>query len=169
MEYRTTYLSPLGELTLASDGAALSGLWLAGQKHFGGKCTEWKANDRLPVFMRPKEWLDAYFAGEKPVPAKVTLAPQGTAFQQTVWRRLLTIPYGETISYGQLAADIGCASARAVGSAVGRNPVSIMIPCHRVVGADGRLTGYAGGMDRKKWLLAHEKRSKRREELSRQQ
>ena len=162
MEYRTTYPSPLGELTLASDGTALTGLWIKGQKYFGGGATLWEVQDDLPVFAAASSWLDAYFAGEETDPEDLPLAPTGTEFQQTVWQALRDIPYGTTVTYGELASRIGCGSARAVGAAVGRNPISIIVPCHRVLGADGSLTGYAGGIDCKRWLLDHE-------ELSRQQ
>ena len=162
MEYRTTYPSPLGELTLASDGVSLTGLWIKGQKYFGGDAQRWEVQENLPVFAAVSRWLDDYFAGEEPDPAELPLNPSGTAFRQAVWQDLLTIPYGETVTYGELAGRIGCGSPRAVGSAVGRNPISIIIPCHRVLGADGSLTGYAGGIECKRWLLAHE-------ELSRQQ
>ena len=162
MEYRTTYPSPLGELTLASDGTALTGLWIKGQKYFGGGATLWEVQDDLPVFAAASSWLDAYFAGEETDPEDLPLAPTGTEFQRTVWQALRDIPYGTTVTYGELASRIGCGSARAVGAAVGRNPISIIVPCHRVLGADGSLTGYAGGIDCKRWLLDHE-------ELSRQQ
>lgn len=162
MEYRTVYPSPLGPLTLASDGCALTGLWQAGQKHFGGGALQWEEREDMPVFDAARLWLDDYFAGDEPDPEDLPLAPSGTDFQQAVWQQLLQIPYGETVTYGDLAARIGCQSARAVGGAVGRNPISIIIPCHRVLGADGSLTGYAGGTECKRWLLAHE-------ELSRQQ
>ena len=162
MEYRTTYPSPLGELTLASDGTALTGLWIKGQKYFGGGREQWEGKDDLAVFAAVSRWLDDYFAGEEPLPDDLPLAPAGTDFRQTVWQALLDIPYGAAVTYGELARRIGCGSARAVGAAVGRNPISIIIPCHRVLGADGSLTGYAGGIDCKRWLLEHE-------ELSRQQ
>ena len=103
-----------------------------------------------------KTWLDRYFAGERPNPAELKLSPKGTAFQQRVWQELLRIPYGRTVSYGSLAAHLG-SSARAVGSAVGRNPISVIIPCHRVLGADGSLGGYAGGLENKMKLLRLEK------------
>ena len=160
MEYRTTYPSPLGELTLASDGAALTGLWIKGQKYFGGSAKLWEVKRDLPVFAAAALWLDAYFAGEEPEPEDLPLAPSGTDFRQLVWQELCTIPYGTTVTYGELAERIGCASARAVGTAVGRNPISIIIPCHRVLGADGSLTGYAGGIDCKRWLLEHEEMSR---------
>ena len=160
MEYRTVYPSPLGPLTLASDGTSLTGLWLMGQKYFGGGASLWEEKDDLPVFAAAFGWLDNYFAGEQPAPEELPLAPAGTDFRQAVWQQLLQIPYGETVTYGDLAQRIGCASARAVGGAVGHNPISIIIPCHRVVGADGSLTGYAGGTEYKRWLLAHEEMSR---------
>lgn len=158
MYQTTTYASPVGELTLASDGTALTGLWLEGQKYFGGTSGEELAPGRsdLPVFQAARAWLDRYFAGEKPSPAELTLAPAGTPFQRAVWEKLQAIPYGAVTTYGALARELDGASPRAVGSAVGRNPISIVIPCHRVVGADGSLTGYAGGIDKKLWLLDHE-------------
>ena len=162
MEYRTTYDSPLGQLTLACDGTSLTGLWLAGQRYFGGKSVEWLENGDLPIFAAAAKWLDAYWGGDEPDPMELPLAPDGTPFQNKVWQCLLDIPYGQTRTYGDLAAMLGCGSARAIGGAVGRNPISIIIPCHRVLGADGALTGYAGGTECKRWLLEHE-------ELSRQQ
>lgn len=157
----TEYASPLGTLTLASDGTAVCGLWLAGQKYHGGSVpAPMERDDDAAGFAELRAWLDAYFAGKRPSPASVPLAPIGSEFRQAVWRRLLAIPYGETTTYGTIAneleAERGKASALAVGGAVGHNPISIIIPCHRVVGADGSLTGYAGGLDRKTWLLEHE-------------
>ncbi len=162
MEYRTTYPSPIGELTLASDGVALTGLWIKGQRYFGGKAARWEENGGLPIFAAAAAWLDAYWAGDEPDPTELPLAPAGSAFQTGVWQCLLEISYGQTVTYGELAELVGCHSARAIGGAVGRNPIAIIIPCHRVVGADGQLTGYAGGVECKRWLLAHE-------ELSRQE
>ena len=155
MTYTTNYVSPLGQLTLASDGEALCGLWFEGQKHFGrGASQPWKMGE-VPVFAQTKRWLDLYFAGQAPdfLPP---LAPQGTAFQQAVWKLLAEIPYGQTVTYGQIARKLGCPSAQAIGGAVGRNPISILIPCHRVVGGNGALTGYAGGTHRKLALLTLE-------------
>lgn len=157
MEYRTVYPSSLGALTLASDGERLTGLWLAGQKYFGGGRTEWEEKDDLAVFAAARRWLDDYFADRRPDPMSLPLRLQGTDFQKAVWRQLLQIPYGITVTYGELAVRIGCASARAVGGAVGRNPISIIIPCHRVVGSGGNLAGYAGGVARKEKLLALER------------
>ena len=158
MYQTTTYASPVGELTLASDGTALTGLWLEGQKYFGGTSGEELVPGQpdLPVFQAARAWLDRYFAGEKPSPAELPLAPAGTPFQRAVWEKLQAIPCGAVTTYGTLARELGGSSPRAVGSAVGRNPISIIIPCHRVVGADGSLTGYAGGLERKLWLLRHE-------------
>ena len=162
--YTTLYPSvELGPLTLASDGERLVGLWLPGQKYYGatleGKVAE---DDSLPVFAQVKEWLDRYFAGEQPPIFALPLAPSGTDFRHRVWRKLITIPYGQTRTYGQLAQELADEdgndkmSAQAVGGAVGHNPISIIIPCHRVVGADGSLTGYAGGVEKKVFLLEHE-------------
>ena len=149
------YRSPLGMLTVAAEGETLTALVFEGQKyarqHLAGEGQE----RETPVLRAARLWLDAYFAGERPDAAALPLAPRGTGFQQTVWQELRTIPYGETLSYGVLAARLG-SSARAVGSAVGHNPISIIIPCHRVLGAKGALTGYAGGLDRKEKLLALE-------------
>lgn len=161
MYYTTTYSSPVGVLTLASDGKALCGLWLDGQKYHGASVPEpLEPNDKALPFAQCKTWLDAYFAGKNPTPKNLPLNPIGSEFRQTVWQKLLEIEYGQTSTYGDIAAAIkaerGKASALAVGGAVGHNPISIIIPCHRVVGASGSLTGYAGGLERKKWLLNHE-------------
>lgn len=161
MHYSTEYESPLGVLTLASDGNAICGLWIEGQKYHGDTVAEPLVhNDDAPAFDAMRAWLDAYFAGGNPPIAGVPLAPIGTDFRHAVWRILCEIPYGETTSYGEIAqqlkAERGRASALAVGGAVGHNPISIIIPCHRVVGADGSLTGYAGGLAKKTWLLEHE-------------
>ena len=157
MMVKTDYASPLGTLTLASDGENLTGLWIAGQKYFAaGTPTNLPARDDLPVFMQVRGWLDRYFAGERPAASELPLAPQGSAFRQGVWRILCEIPYGQTVTYGEIAKRLGVRSAQAVGGAVGHNPISIIIPCHRVLGSDGSLTGYAGGAQKKIWLLAHE-------------
>ena len=153
MDLITRYASPLGEIVLAADGDALVGLWFSGQAHFGAGLREAEEGD-CAVLREAKAWLDDYFAGK--VPARTPkLKPRGTAFQQKVWTELLRIPRGGTVTYGELAKTLG-SHARAVGGAVGRNPISILIPCHRVVGADGSLTGYAGGVERKKELLRME-------------
>ncbi len=154
MVFTHPYSSPLGELLLASDGESLTGLWFQGQAHFPA---DLKAQPKaLPVFADAQRWLDCYFHGQEPdfLPP---LRLEGTAFQKEVWALLLTIPYGETLTYSQLAAKLGRPmSAQAVGGGVGRNPISILVPCHRVVGANGKLTGYAGGLDRKIALLTLE-------------
>ena len=158
MEYITHYRSPLGGITLASDGEALTGRWFAGQKHFGAAPDARHAERALPVFDEAARWLDVYFGGKEP---RFTppLRLEGTAFRRAVWELLLTIPYGETMSYGALAERLAAqggtrrVSAQAVGGAVGHNPISLIVPCHRVVGANGSLTGYAGGVERKLRLL----------------
>ena len=146
------YPSPLGTLTVAEEKGALTALVIEGQKyadrHLAGEGQE----EETPVLRAAARWLDAYFAGENPAVSTLPLAPAGTAFQQRVWQEMRRIPYGETESYGALAARLG-SSARAVGAAVGRNPLSILIPCHRVLAADGSLTGYAGGLANKEKLL----------------
>ena len=152
MTYSTRLASPLGPLALASDGEAVTGLWLEGQKYFAaGLAAEPEERPDLPVFRKAAAWLDAYFE-ERELPPLPPLAPKGSAFRQRVWELLLGIPFGTTTTYGALASELG-SSPRAVGSAVGRNPISILIPCHRVVGADGSLTGYAGGVEKKRALL----------------
>lgn len=155
------YDSPVGMLTIASDGKAICGLWLEGQKYHGGTVPEpMMRDDDAPGFKELRTWLDEYFAGKDPSISSVPLAPIGSDFRQAVWQKLMAIPYGQVRTYGDIAAELkaerGKASALAVGGAVGHNPLSIIIPCHRVVGADGSLTGYAGGLSRKIWLLEHE-------------
>lgn len=154
-----TISSPLGAITMASDGKALTHLWFDGQKYDRLGLTPAAVKQELPVFAETQRWLEAYFAGQ-PLPALPPLRPKGTAFQERVWAALTEIPFGETTTYGALGKALGCRSAQAIGGAVGRNPISILIPCHRVVGADGSLTGYAGGVWRKEHLLALERRAK---------
>ena len=163
MLYSTVYPhAELGDLTIASDGEAIVGLWIEGQKYFAGKVAgNLERQDDLPVFAQAHAWLDRYFDGDPLPVATLPLKPGGTPFQQRVWKLLADIPYGELRTYAELAAQIACdcggkASARAVGTANGRNPISIILPCHRVIGSDGSLTGYAGGIARKAWLLEHE-------------
>lgn len=160
--YLTRWDSPVGELLLAAEDEALCGLWLAGQKHYAAGVEGGEVCDELPLFARTKAWLTDYFAGKRPVPDELPLAPQGSGFQKIICQLLLDIPYGAVTTYGQLAKKYEAktgrkTSARAVGSAVGRNPISIIIPCHRVVGADGSLTGFAAGLERKRFLLELEK------------
>lgn len=164
MTYTVDYLSPLGEMLLAEQNGALIGLWFKGQKYDRSHCLGEVCSRETPVLTSARKWLDAYFSGCRPEIWEFNLEPQGSAFQKIVWRNLCRIPYGKTTTYGALAkivaAEMGCEkmSAQAVGGAVGHNPISIIIPCHRVVGADGSLTGYAGGLERKLWLLEHEAR-----------
>ena len=206
MYYYTTYASPLGQMTLAcaADGKNIVGAWLEGQEYFLGSLqAEQGRAKKLPVLEQTCQWLDRYFAGQRPDPRELPLAPAGTAFRRKVWEKLLAIPYGQVVTYGDLAREVaeegksspkggsknaagtkkaaakaatgakktaaktaagaknsvsqaagaGKMSARAVGGAVGHNPISIIIPCHRVIGAGGNLTGYAGGLDKKVALL----------------
>ena len=152
------YRSPLGDLLLAADEEGLTGLWFVGQKYYANGLPDESIWQETKILTETRRWLDTYFSGEEP---KFTppLHPVGTAFRQAVWKILLQIPYGQTVTYGeiaqQLAAEQGISmmSAQAVGGAVGHNKISIIIPCHRVIGADGSLTGYAGGIDKKIALL----------------
>lgn len=165
------YSSPLGNILLSADEGGLTGLWFDQQRHFAAFLTGCEQIANLPVFNEARCWLDAYFAGRNP-----DFTPQlhmiGTDFQRSVWRTLLTIPYGQTATYGQiadrLATERGLAkmSARAVGGAVGRNHISLIIPCHRVVGSNGNLTGYAGGIERKVALLKIEANGGRRGDIA---
>ncbi len=149
--------SPLGEMLLASDGDALSGAWFDGQRHQPPIGPAWQQRPDLPVLRRAAAELAEYFAGER-FAFDVPLAPVGTPFQRDVWRAIASVPYGGTIAYRELAARAGRPqSIRAAGAATGRNPLSIIVPCHRIVGADGALTGYAGGLTRKRALLALER------------
>ena len=176
MQYTHTYPSPLGPLLLASDGNSLTGCWFEGQKYFARGLDPKASEAALPIFRDADHWLDLYFSGQNP-DFSVPMHPKGTVFQETVWALLSTIPYGTTTTYGFLAKEIARRrsllqesvfpsskttlsppphsgpSARAVGGAVGKNPISIFIPCHRVIGTDGSLTGYAGGTPRKIRLL----------------
>lgn len=176
MDYLNYYNSPLGKITLACDGYALTGLWFEGQKYFCQPLIKYKNSEfcltdltinnleikELPIFEHTYLWLDIYFSGKEPdfLPS---LSLNGTSFQKLVWEILLTIPYGQTMTYGEIAKIIAKQkgitrmSAQAVGGAVGRNPISIIVPCHRVIGANESLTGYAGGIDKKIYLLNLEK------------
>jgi len=150
--------SPLGRVLLTSDGDSLTGLHLEGQKHEPQPDNDWTRDDALLLFAATATQLAEYFAGTRSS-FDLPVAPMGTPFQQEVWRLLQEIPYGARISYGDIAREMGRPqAARAVGAAVGRNPVSIIVPCHRVVGSDGSLTGYAGGLERKTTLLELERR-----------
>lgn len=159
MFYTAYYRSSLGNIMLSSDGEALTGLFFDGQRYFGSMVdAQHEKRAVLPIFKETSRWLDIYFSGRKP-DFMPTLELRGTPFQQRVWKELLTIPYGQTVTYGELARRIGCRSAQAVGGAVGRNPIPIIVPCHRVVGTNGALTGYAGGIDRKRALLELEQKN----------
>lgn len=153
MEYYGSYLSPMGVVALVSDGEHLTGLYFDRPV---------PREEELPLFDLVRKWLDAYFRGENPSVEEIPLKAEGTAFQRLVWKLLLEIPYGQTRTYGEIAGDMARIpgkekmSAQAVGRAVGSNPISILIPCHRCVGAKGQLTGYAWGLERKEWLLRHE-------------
>lgn len=165
MYHATIYPTPIGSITLACDanGENLVGLWMEGQKYHGGTISEGMVvQDDIPLFDRTKKWLDRYFAGERPGISELPLAPIGSPFRQRVWNILREIPYGEVITYGSIAKKLAAQtgkqsmSSQAVGGAVGHNPISIIVPCHRVVGSNGSLTGFSGGIQVKRKLLAHE-------------
>lgn len=157
MYYSTDYSSPIGEMLIVSDGEAICGVWFYNQKFFKNGITDAIENDDLPIFKKVKKWFDDYFNGKNPE-INFKLNPLGSEFRLEVWKILSQIPYGETLTYGEIASEISnTMSAQAVGGAVGQNPISILIPCHRVLGADGKLTGYAGGLDKKIELLRLEK------------
>lgn len=162
MDFIAHYDSPLGGVTLSSDGTALTGLWFDGQKYFADTLSAQREERALPVFDQAARWLDVYFGGAAP-DFTPPLRPKGSPFRQEVWDVLLTIPFGRTVTYGEIARTLArrrglpSLSAQAVGGAVGHNPISLIVPCHRVVGANGALTGYAGGLALKEWLLAMER------------
>ena len=154
MYYSTDYTSPIGKMMIASDGEAICGAWFYGQKHFPS--TDFIVNDDLAIFNKATGWLDDYFKGKNPQ-VDFKIKAHGSQFRQKVWKILSEIPYGETMTYGEIASRISpTMSPQAVGGAVGHNPISIMVPCHRVLGSNGKLTGYAGGIDRKIALLRME-------------
>jgi methylated-DNA-[protein]-cysteine S-methyltransferase len=149
--------SPLDKLLLTATEQSLTGLFLQDQKYFPAIAPDWQAQPELPPFLKTQQQLEEYFRGDRQT-FDLPLAPAGTTFQQQVWQQLRQIPFGQTWSYGDLAQAIGQPSAaRAVGAANGRNPISIIVPCHRVIASNSKLTGYAGGVDRKQWLLNHER------------
>ena len=157
------YNSPIGRLLLAEKEDALAGLWIEGQKYFLGSVREdMQENPNSTVLNQAKKWLDRYFQGENPSISEIPLAPAGSEFRREVWKILCEIPYGQVTTYGEISKKIAASrgldrmSAQAVGGAVSHNPISIIIPCHRVVGADGSLTGYAGGIQKKIELLTLE-------------
>lgn len=162
MIYLDSYSSPMGKMTMAATEAGLLGLWFDGQKYDRAGLTETvTAEGEMPVLAETRQWLDCYFRGETPgfLPPLVLT---GSPFRRLVLEILLTVPYGTTTTYGAIAKEASArlgrerVSAQAVGGAVGHNPISVVVPCHRVVGANGSLTGYAGGIERKCWLLEHE-------------
>ncbi len=162
MQYIHSYRSPMGDILLAADDAGLTGLWFEGQKYFARTLDKEHEKREIPLFEKTKQWLDIYFSGKEP-DFTVPLHVMGTAFQKQVWEILRSIPYGQTMTYGEIARKMAAQrgemrmSAQAVGGAVSHNEVSILIPCHRVVGTNGSLTGYAGGIDKKIQLLRLEK------------
>lgn len=154
--YYTFMDSPIQQLTLTSDGESLTGLRMLERRHAPEMTSEWKLNNKAKPFAEAKRQLAAYFQGELSE-FDLPLNPSGTDFQRVVWQALRKIPFGTTMSYGEMARRIGNpAGSRAVGAANGRNPISIIIPCHRLIGSTGKLTDYGGGLERKAWLLAHE-------------
>ena len=161
MQYTTTYQTPMGEMLLAADETGLTGLWFDEGRYFAEGLNEEHEEKELPVFALARRWLDIYFNGREP-DFMPPLHMIGSPFRLSVWKHLLEIPYGKTATYGELAKimaeERGLArmSAQAVGGAVGHNPISIIVPCHRVIGANGSLTGYGGGLDKKERLLALE-------------
>ncbi len=163
MYYKTHYNSPVGKIWLVSDETNLVGAWLQGQKYFFGTLTqELMLSKEVPVLIKAKKWLDQYFNFQKPSISELSVAPIGSEFRKKVWKILCEIPYGEVCTYGQIAKKIAkqtdqkSMSAQAVGGAVSHNPISIIIPCHRVIGTNGSLTGYASGIDKKIRLLEME-------------
>lgn len=161
MQYTTTYLSPLGKILLAADDIGLTGLWFDGEKFYAKNLAPEHEEKEVPVFGEVKHWLDLYFSGTNPE-FMPPIHMIGSTFQLSVWNILKQIPYGETTTYGEIAKQIAVSrgkermSAQAVGGAVGHNEISIIVPCHRVVGTNGSLTGYAGGVDKKVRLLTLE-------------
>jgi len=160
MYYLSHYSSPVGFLSLVATDDSLVGLWIEGQKYFKSTLTSSPIEqENLPILSMTKLWLDRYFAGEKPSISELSLSPSGSEFRQMVWKILCSIPYGQVMTYGEVAKEAAVLmkkdkmSAQAVGGAVGHNPISIIIPCHRVIGTNGKLTGYAGGIDKKQKLL----------------
>lgn len=158
MDYNWHYDSPLGGITLASDGEALTGLWFDGQIYFADTMSDDSKKEELPIFVQTCHWLDSYFSGKEP-DFTPRLKMNTTPFRKAVWEVLLTIPFGKTMTYGDIAKliaqnrGVSQMSAQAIGGAVGHNSIALIIPCHRVVGSKGNLTGYAGGLDKKVKLL----------------
>ena len=156
------YESPLGRMWLAGSSAGLAGVWFEGQRHFAGPDAAWRVDERHALLNEARRQLDGYFAGRLRR-FSLPLDTRGTTFQQAVWHAIAAVPYGDVVTYGELARRVGAAAAtRAAGAATGRNPWSIVVPCHRIVGTSGALTGYAGGIARKRALLALEAQAARR-------
>ncbi len=161
MNYFDIYASPYGEMLIRTNGSALTGLYFIGQRYFPPDQKEWQRDGSGDVVQQTQQELDEYFAGKR-TDFAVPLAPQGSDFQQRVWKAISAVRCGETLSYAMLAERSGFPGyARAAGTATGRNPISIIVPCHRIVGSNGKLTGYAGGLDKKEALLAHERFARR--------
>lgn len=160
MLFSTIYESPVGKITLVGDENNLIGAWIEGQKYFLSNIKqEVREEENIDILIKTKKWLDRYFNNEKPEISELSIAPQGNEFRKNVWDMLCQIPFGQTTTYGEIAKKVAIKmnkksmSAQAIGNAVGHNPISIIIPCHRVLGKNGSLTGYAGGIDKKAKLL----------------
>ena len=165
MLYVMDYVAPIGNLKIVSDEKSIIGLWIQGQKYFQSTIINEEISiETVLILEQAKQWLNRYFAREKPLPKELSLKPKGSDFRNLVWEILCKIPYGEVTTYGEIAKEVAQKmhkekmSAQAVGGAVGHNPISIIIPCHRVIGTNGNLTGYAGGIELKKKLLDFEKK-----------
>ncbi|UWP68043.1 methylated-DNA--[protein]-cysteine S-methyltransferase [Subdoligranulum variabile] len=161
MLYYTNYDSPLGSILMLASEKALMGLWLPGQTIDQERLAQACRRDSAPMLEQGRSWLDRYFCGQRPTPQEIPLDPQGSDFRRAVWHRLCRIPYGQLETYGQIAREMaepkgGKMSAQAVGGAVGHNPIALIIPCHRVIGANGNLVGYGGGLALKKRILQYE-------------
>ena len=156
MTYTCLIKSPIGEIRASAKNGMLTGLWFVGQKYYPVQIDTWINDSNYRVFDLLRSWLSDYFVGGRPKQV-IKLNPHGTDFQKSVWNVLLKVPYGQLITYGEIAKQLSCLSARAVGGAVGHNPISILIPCHRVIGSNGGITGYAGGIDKKNALLKIER------------
>lgn len=172
MLYTSTYKSPIGNLLIAAKDNKLVGLWIENQKYYLSDFKEEiEVADNLEILVRTKKWLDGYFNGKRPNINELDINLIGSEFRKSVWKILKNIPYGEIITYNDIAKElakqkgISRMSAQAVGGAVGHNPISIIIPCHRVVGSNGSLTGYAGGIEKKLYLLEHEKHKNQQKRL----
>ncbi|MDR3031415.1 MAG: methylated-DNA--[protein]-cysteine S-methyltransferase [Holosporales bacterium] len=152
MKYTCDIDTSLGSLTACAENEALIGVWFVGQKRYPVGTNDWRSNPDHFIFKNLRIWLKDYFLGNYEAP-QIPINPSGTTFQKKVWDILISIPFGKTTTYGEIAKILGIKSARAIGSAVGRNPIAILIPCHRVIGYNGKLIGYAGGIDRKASLL----------------